>query len=651
MKQGVLIIMMLIVSSLSYSQQPYNKCSIHLNQSVTINEGNIRENSASEKESENDFESTEITDRSISVVPLGTSANAYSMLGNGRTYLWADPNLNAVVFTHRMDDNPLDSYGSNRLAYDISSNRGESGSWINNVQVYEPLGPGTSYPDAACRYPQGAIINPQGNTNQEEAYYTYFSPTLNDENSSWGGYAYGTNPLTAINPASPTQTNIGYEEGFYRYIPNAFTVTQQGVAWMVEPSYDVTNSIYTGKMIINKGVIDENGDVQYEEWLQDVLIEGENINDVKVAFAPDGQTGYILLMAESISDPQPYSNYHPILYETTDGGDNWSETPFHCQLGGPDGLDKVKEFISDEVLEELFGVDFSRDEIYYNMGFHADMIVDFRGNAHITGLITCATDDGSWYPAYGSMGTFHLIYDRELQTWESDFLYLNKTFEGELGSIKQYNRPQIGSDMDGRAFFISWLDTTLEGSGEEGNVYPDIFCTGKLVVNGIYSPVENVTWFTQAMYSAYFGTMSHYVFEESYYGMPTFTIPFAYTHMDEPQNPHNEVQFFYINDYSVALMHWDPGTVQKNDLNLKVKQNYPNPFNSASTITVGLNKSGYLSLEITNMLGQVLLKENKGSVGPGEYEFHINADDFASGTYFYTVKTNTTAVSKKMIVE
>ena len=86
-------------------------------------------------------------------------------------------------------------------------------------------------------------------------------------------------------------------------------------------------------------------EVVYEEELVDALAYLDGINDTKIVFAPDGQTGYILIMSDSESDPQPYTSYHPILMKTTDGGETWGD-PIHVLLGGEDGMESLKNYWS-----------------------------------------------------------------------------------------------------------------------------------------------------------------------------------------------------------------------------------------------------------------------------------------------------------------
>ncbi|MCF8227486.1 MAG: T9SS type A sorting domain-containing protein [Bacteroidales bacterium] len=592
-----------------------------------------------------------VNGRDLTFVNIGSSGNAYGFYSDPRTYLWADNNINSVVFTHRMVADPPTSYGTSRLAYDVSWEGGADGTWTNDIQVYDPTGPGSQYPDDAGRYPQGAIVNPMGNTDPAAAYYTYFAPTLSSTNDAWGGYGYGINALTAVDPASPTQHN-DTDVPPYRLIPDAFTITQTGVAWMADVSYDVPTDTYQGAYIFYKGEINEAGDdIEYESWTMDVLEEGDGINDTKIGFDPSGQIGYLCVMSEAASDPTPYTSYHPILYETTDGGETWSDEPINCQFGGPDGIDAVKNYLPDEILDAIFGEGaWDRETVAYNMGFHTGMAVDYMGNAHFTGLITPASDDG-WYPNPDVMGTFHVWYNRDTEEWDANLLYMNRTFDGAFGDIAQYNRPYISSDMGGRFLFFSWLDTDQEGIEE--NVSPDIYLVSYDLQSGEYSEVQNVTTFTQAMWTAYWGSQSNYVFEE-YVNDDTeiqFTIPFVYEEAD-PNDPTAPVSFWYMDGYTMTFPNYWLGAEEgEESLIAGVKQNYPNPFSTTTSIEVSLEKASDLSLEVVNLIGQKVLELNKGQVEAGNHKFEISAEGLVKGVYFYTVKSGNNHITKKMIVE
>ena len=579
-------------------------------------------------------------DRLLSFIPIGQSGNAYGFFGNPRTYIWADDNINSVVFTHRMILEP-NTYGTGRIAYDVSTERGLDGTWTNNIQVYDPLGTDV----ANARYPEGGIYNPLGNTDPSNAYYSYYIPTLDGSNGSWGGFAHGVNNLTAIDPPEPTQHNLTTGDDFYRMVPNAYTITQDGISWMT----DINNQDgvgFLGELIIAKGTFNAGtGDYEYEEWLMEILDPSDGINDEKIAFSPDGQTGYICIISNTETEPLPYTHSHPVLYKTTDGGEVWDDEPIQVQLGGEDGLETVKNFIADETLDEYFPGGWNRDELYYTLANHCDMAIDADGNPHITGYIALAAEEGGWYPYYEVSSTFHIFSLDGGETWDATHLYFNKTWDGDLGGISEYNRPQISTTMDGRYLFFSWIDSDIEGLEE--NTSPDIYCVSYDLYADIYSEVENITMFTQAMWVAFMGSQSHYVFTEINGNILTCTIPFVYQELD-PGDPAAPVQFWYIDGFTYDFLLTDINEFENNILD--VSQNYPNPFNGTSVVTVKLEKATDLSLEVLNLTGQKVYKINNGKVGAGSHTLTIDASKLSPGVYFYTVFAGEDAVTKKMIV-
>ncbi|MCF8367759.1 MAG: T9SS type A sorting domain-containing protein [Bacteroidales bacterium] len=93
--------------------------------------------------------------------------------------------------------------------------------------------------------------------------------------------------------------------------------------------------------------------------------------------------------------------------------------------------------------------------------------------------------------------------------------------------------------------------------------------------------------------------------------------------------------------------------IRKRDVisNLNISQNQPNPFNGTSTVNVALDKPAELSLEVTNLVGQIVYQLPAKTYTAGNAKLVIEAQNLNSGVYFYTVKSGNTAVTKKMIVE
>ena len=76
---------------------------------------------------------------------------------------------------------------------------------------------------------------------------------------------------------------------------------------------------------------------------------------------------------------------------------------------------------------------------------------------------------------------------------------------------------------------------------------------------------------------------------------------------------------------------------------------YPNPFETSVEIEYYVPKAGKVSLSITNIIGMTIatLVDNQ-EVSAGNHTAKFSGDGITSGTYLYTLKTDTGAVSKKL---
>jgi len=87
-----------------------------------------------------------------------------------------------------------------------------------------------------------------------------------------------------------------------------------------------------------------------------------------------------------------------------------------------------------------------------------------------------------------------------------------------------------------------------------------------------------------------------------------------------------------------------------------LKQNYPNPFNPTTQIIYNLPKSGKVTIEIFNILGQrVKILVDNSFQQMGSHKVIWNAVDergqkLSTGIYFYRLRTNDFIQSKKMIL-
>ncbi len=85
-------------------------------------------------------------------------------------------------------------------------------------------------------------------------------------------------------------------------------------------------------------------------------------------------------------------------------------------------------------------------------------------------------------------------------------------------------------------------------------------------------------------------------------------------------------------------------------LSWQLEQNYPNPFNPKTAISYQLAFNSEVDLSIYNLLGQKMVTLDSGQKGPGLHSITWDASAFASGVYFYRIKTDKGFVQTKKLL-
>lgn len=85
---------------------------------------------------------------------------------------------------------------------------------------------------------------------------------------------------------------------------------------------------------------------------------------------------------------------------------------------------------------------------------------------------------------------------------------------------------------------------------------------------------------------------------------------------------------------------------------LKLNQNYPNPFNPETVISYQLASTGHVTLKMYDLLGREVATIVDDYKQPGNYssQFSISNYELSSGVYFYQLKMDQVALTKKMIL-
>ncbi len=86
------------------------------------------------------------------------------------------------------------------------------------------------------------------------------------------------------------------------------------------------------------------------------------------------------------------------------------------------------------------------------------------------------------------------------------------------------------------------------------------------------------------------------------------------------------------------------------EFNYSLYQNYPNPFNPVTTIRFEVPFSQHVELSVFDMLGREVKVLYNDIAPAGIVTVDFNGEGLASGVYFYRLKTQDFAASKKLLL-
>lgn len=92
------------------------------------------------------------------------------------------------------------------------------------------------------------------------------------------------------------------------------------------------------------------------------------------------------------------------------------------------------------------------------------------------------------------------------------------------------------------------------------------------------------------------------------------------------------------------------GIADLSEGNNKLYQNFPNPFSSETMIEFDLVKQSDFTLQITDMLGNLVKEFRDSQSPPGHHIIRLNAEQLSSGYYTYRLSTSGFTDTKRMII-
>ncbi len=110
---------------------------------------------------------------------------------------------------------------------------------------------------------------------------------------------------------------------------------------------------------------------------------------------------------------------------------------------------------------------------------------------------------------------------------------------------------------------------------------------------------------------------------------------------------------FYTNNTPMVRMNFDPsiGIAEVSETGAILGQNMPNPFDNNSTINFELTNTSDVQFEFVDMTGKIVKTMDLGTLANGPHSIQVDATEFASGVYYYSLVSEGSRITSKMVVQ
>jgi hypothetical protein len=360
-----------------------------------------------------------------------------------------------------------------------------------------------------------------------------------------------------------------------------------------------------------------------------------------MAFSADGSKGYFWVNGmDSIT--RPNFKTQPLVWKTIDKGETWSQMPIYDFSQVQEFKDYLWPIREDStVVRPVF------EYGYTNSDKFMQGTVDVNGNLHLFARVA-----GGYSSLPDSLGFSYanepkMMFDlyttatgwaaRYIDTLGSD---VDEGDNVTFGDFSLDHRMHISKTEDGTRLFYTWTDSPL--LDVTLNQLPNVISQGYDVVNSTVAQTTNFTLGTPLEGSCLYMNAS----DIALFDNNKFTIPVV---IISGSTPESEIGHQYLSDISLVF---NDVSVKNSEKNIaKITNVYPNPTNGLSYMKISLENSSNVTIEVINMMGQVVSSENLGNKTAGTQQITINASGLTSGIYFVNVKAGNSSSTCKMVVK
>ena len=660
-----------------------------------------------------------------------TAVNCFAVGGGGNTSnqncLSYNKDLNAVIWSTRISNAWKTLISATSGAQQATFLYVAPNKWDSTLTYVD-----ASTNTAAGRYPGGTFLANPGDTAVSHAFAVGSGPIT--AGTGWTAEWYNARALSGgetglhTPPAMDTySTNIygglfgtvssGFLDLDMQQLDGGKKVFVSGA--LLDEKVTATNAGTTSGSAFGIATISGSSAPYTVTWSKDslkphfykgVLGYGNNSEGARIAFGPDGMTGYAVFIGRLATTfgTSADSMYAPVVYKTMDAGVTWDSVLFgynwtckhpECMknvlgyadsakykninkhafnFSGSQGMDltvdknNVLHFVStvepaSSYIDSL-GFTFS---YYYDYGQWAALPYkagQVRSNTwpYIWDFMTDGTTAFGWKTMLVDSILAGSCSSTATDTTSSHSAFTDGTSTGKLPVNSHIT---VSRATDGSAVFYGWADVDPSSNSSVWNNVPDVFIKGYNITSGMVSAKTDFTNLGTCYYP-YLATESYYDNAQSAWVVPMVWGVGSIIASTSPQVTYNgtsPMNFYYNNcgvfgasAFTTNAIVYDGPSGSTCGIHVGIKSlenpfassisNYPNPFDNTTTIAVTLTESKAVSIKVYNAMGALISTKNiEGNVGQNSVTF--DGGQLSSGVYYYTVTAGNEQATKKMVIQ
>ena len=180
--------------------------------------------------------------------------------------------------------------------------------------------------------------------------------------------------------------------------------------------------------------------------------------------------------------------------------------------------------------------------------------------------------------------------------------------------------------------------------------------------NAVGEPVA--TWYTFVFDEPYMAAagdwlgagFEHYGGSNVQYGESKFTADqTAFTY--GPFGAGSAYDWYYTNEVPMARLNLNPNavnTISEEDVSttgFQMYPSYPNPTNGVTRVQFRLDRASDVNFEVRDITGKIVYTVDMGTQAPGYNSISVDASEFASGVYTYTLSVDGERATDRLMVK